>query len=104
MVEHLLAQPDANKGYNAQTGQYVDMISSGIIDPVLVVRHALADAACVSNVFKKGHKRAQSKHLQATEFASALASGENIYLSGRLPFQECLPFFITSGTEHLFQP
>jgi len=36
---------DGNLGYNAQTNEYVDMIADGIIDPTLVVRTALADAA-----------------------------------------------------------
>lgn len=35
-------------GYNAQTGEYVDMIKAGIIDPTKVVRHALQDAASVA--------------------------------------------------------
>ncbi len=38
----------ATFGYNAQTGEYGDMISMGIIDPVKVVRHALQDAASVA--------------------------------------------------------
>jgi len=35
-------------GYNAQTGEYGDMVSMGIIDPVKVVRSALQDAASVA--------------------------------------------------------
>ena len=34
-----------NYGYDAQNGVYVDMIKSGIIDPVKVVRTALVDAS-----------------------------------------------------------
>lgn len=34
-----------SNGFNAQTGEYVDMIEAGIIDPVKVVRCALQDAA-----------------------------------------------------------
>ncbi|MEM7068617.1 MAG: chaperonin GroEL [Pseudomonadota bacterium] len=37
-------------GYNAQTGEFGDMISMGIIDPVKVVRHALQDAASVASL------------------------------------------------------
>jgi len=40
----------ATYGYNAQTGEYGDMISMGIIDPVKVVRHALQDAASVASL------------------------------------------------------
>ncbi len=44
---------DTNKasfGYNAQTGEYGDMITMGIIDPVKVVRHALQDAASIAGL------------------------------------------------------
>jgi len=37
-------------GYNAQTGEYGDMIAMGIIDPVKVVRTALQDAASVASL------------------------------------------------------
>ncbi len=37
-------------GFNAQTGQYVDMIEAGIIDPTKVVRTALQDAASVAGL------------------------------------------------------
>ena len=40
----------ATFGYNAQTGEYGDMISMGIIDPVKVVRSALQDAASVASL------------------------------------------------------
>jgi chaperonin GroEL len=50
IVEALLKEDSESKGYNAQTGEYVDMIGSGIIDPTLVVRTALADAASVASL------------------------------------------------------
>ncbi|WP_367715863.1 chaperonin GroEL [Nitratireductor sp. GISD-1A_MAKvit] len=37
-------------GYNAQTGEYGDMISMGIVDPMKVVRTALQDAASVAGL------------------------------------------------------
>ncbi len=39
-----------NYGYNAATGQYVDMVKAGIIDPALVARAALKNAASVSGL------------------------------------------------------
>ncbi|MGY3333581.1 chaperonin GroEL (HSP60 family) [Mesorhizobium sp. USDA 4775] len=36
--------------YNAQTGEYGDMIAMGIVDPVKVVRTALQDAASVAGL------------------------------------------------------
>ena len=40
----------ATFGYNAQTGEYGDMIAMGIVDPVKVVRTALQDAASVAGL------------------------------------------------------
>merc|ERR1712060_855506 len=50
VMDRLLPQDDGNKGYNAQTDEYVDMINAGIIDPTLVVRTALANAASVGSL------------------------------------------------------
>ncbi len=41
---------DQDYGYNAQTGQYVDMFKDGVIDPVKVVRSALQDAASIASL------------------------------------------------------
>jgi chaperonin GroEL len=46
----MLDQKDATFGFDAQKGDYVDMIKSGIIDPVKVVRTALQDAASVAGL------------------------------------------------------
>ena len=46
----LLESKDGNYGFNAQTGEYVDMIKAGIIDPTKVVRTALQDAASVASL------------------------------------------------------
>jgi len=40
----------STRGFNAATGEYVDMIKAGIIDPTKVVRTALVDAAGVSSL------------------------------------------------------
>ena len=37
-------------GFNAQTEEYVDMVSSGIVDPTKVVRTALTDAASIASL------------------------------------------------------
>ena len=37
-------------GFDAQTGEYVNMVSKGIIDPTKVVRQALQDAASVAGL------------------------------------------------------
>jgi chaperonin GroEL len=46
----ILDNKGATYGYNAQTGEYGDMIAMGIVDPVKVVRTALQDAASVAGL------------------------------------------------------
>ncbi len=50
IVGKLLEQKNTNFGYDAQSGEYCDMVKSGIIDPVKVVRCALQDAASVAGL------------------------------------------------------
>src|SRR5713101_5716856 len=50
VVGKLLESNDTNRGFDAQTGQYVDMLKAGIIDPTKVVRLALQDAASVAGL------------------------------------------------------
>ncbi len=46
----LIEKGDPNYGFDAQTGQFTDMIKSGIIDPTKVVRLALQGAASVASL------------------------------------------------------
>ena len=46
----ILENKGATFGYNAQTGEYGDLIAFGIVDPVKVVRTALQDAASVAGL------------------------------------------------------
>lgn len=46
----LLDQDDTNYGFNAQTGEYTDLVKAGVIDPTKVVRTALEDAASISGL------------------------------------------------------
>jgi chaperonin GroEL len=50
VVGKLLEKGDANHGFDAQTGNYVDMVKEGIIDPTKVVRLALQDASSVAGL------------------------------------------------------
>jgi len=50
VVQTLTKGNNPSMGFNAQTGQYVDMIEAGIIDPTKVVRTALADAVSVASL------------------------------------------------------
>jgi chaperonin GroEL len=46
----LLEGDDAKLGFDAQQGEYVDMVKAGIIDPTKVVRTALQDAASIAGL------------------------------------------------------
>ncbi len=50
VVGKLLQSKDANYGYDAQKGEFTDMIKAGILDPTKVVRHALQDAASIAGL------------------------------------------------------
>ena len=50
VVGKLLEKKDQNFGYNAATDKYEDLVKSGVIDPVKVVRTALQDAASVAGL------------------------------------------------------
>jgi chaperonin GroEL (HSP60 family) len=44
----ILDKGDYAFGFNAQTGEYGDLVKQGVIDPTKVVRTALQDAASVA--------------------------------------------------------
>jgi len=46
----LEAKGNANWGFDAQSGEYTDLVKAGIIDPTKVVRTALQDAASVAGL------------------------------------------------------
>ena len=50
IVGKLLEGDDYNHGFNAATGEYEDLVKSGVIDPAKVVRTALQDAASVASL------------------------------------------------------
>jgi chaperonin GroEL len=48
IIEKVRASEDPNYGFNAATGQYEDLVASGVIDPTKVTRSALQHAASIS--------------------------------------------------------
>jgi chaperonin GroEL len=50
IVGKLLEKGDVNYGYDAQSGNFTDMVKAGIIDPTKVVRLALQGAASVAGL------------------------------------------------------
>jgi chaperonin GroEL len=50
VVGKVLEKDQYNWGFDAQTGEYGDLVKKGIIDPTKVVRTALQDAASVAGL------------------------------------------------------
>jgi chaperonin GroEL len=50
VVGHIRAEGD-HRGFDAATGEYVDMLKAGIIDPAKVTRSALQNAASIAALF-----------------------------------------------------
>ena len=50
IASKVLENPEYNYGFDAQLGEYKDLVAAGIIDPTKVVRTALQDAASVAGL------------------------------------------------------
>jgi chaperonin GroEL len=50
VVEKVKSEKDPNRGFDAETLEYVDMLKAGIIDPTKVERVALQNAASVASL------------------------------------------------------
>ena len=48
VIEKIKGNPDPNYGFNAQSGQFEDLVAAGVIDPTKVTRSALQNAASIS--------------------------------------------------------
>jgi chaperonin GroEL len=51
VIVERLKKESLGTGYNAATGEWVNMFEAGIIDPVKVTRYALQNAASVAAMF-----------------------------------------------------
>jgi chaperonin GroEL len=50
VVLNAVVQSSGNQGYNAATGEYIDMVEAGILDPTKVTRSALQNAASIATL------------------------------------------------------
>jgi chaperonin GroEL len=50
VIAHAVSQQPPGIGYNAETGEFGDMVKMGIIDPTKVVRSALENAVSIANM------------------------------------------------------
>ncbi len=73
VVGKLLEATDYNWGYDAQTGEYRDLVKAGVIDPTKVVRTAIQDAASVAGLLIT--TEAMVAELPKKEAAPAMPAG-----------------------------
>ena len=50
IVEKILNEKDPSSGYNAQSGEFEDLVKTGVIDPAKVTRSALENAASIAGL------------------------------------------------------
>ncbi len=50
VIEEILSNEEEDFGYNARTGEYVNMVDSGILDPAKVTRNALESAGSIAGL------------------------------------------------------
>ena len=50
LIVEQVKQRSGNEGYNVATGEYVDLIAAGVVDPTKVTRSALQNAASISGL------------------------------------------------------
>ncbi|MBU0951527.1 MAG: chaperonin GroEL [Elusimicrobia bacterium] len=48
VIEKIRNQKDVNFGYNAETGEYTDLVKDGVVDPAKVTRTALENATSIA--------------------------------------------------------
>ena len=63
-------------GLNAATGEYVDLIKAGIIDPVKVTRSALQNAASIAALFLTTEAVVADKPEKAAAPAGGMPGGD----------------------------
>ena len=50
VISNIISNDDENYGYNARSGEYVNMVESGILDPAKVTRNALESAGSIAGL------------------------------------------------------
>ena len=48
MIVQEVKSRSGNEGYDVATGEYVDLVKAGVVDPTKVTRYALLNAASIS--------------------------------------------------------
>lgn len=50
VIVNKVKELSGNMGYNAKTGEYMDLVENGVIDPVKVTKHALKNASSIASM------------------------------------------------------
>ncbi|KUZ69357.1 chaperonin GroEL [Burkholderia ubonensis] len=70
-----VAEGSGNFGYNAQTGEYGDLVESGVLDPTKVTRTALQNAASVAGLLLTTDATVHEAPKEATSVGGAPEAG-----------------------------
>jgi chaperonin GroEL len=74
IVERIRSEGDS-RGYNAATGEWVDMFEAGILDPAKVTRSALQNAASIAAIVVTAESAVVEKPEEEEEAAAAGGHG-----------------------------
>jgi chaperonin GroEL len=75
VVSQLRGEGDSGNGFNAATGEWVDMVKAGIIDPAKVTRSALQNAASIAALVLTTEASVVEKPEDEEEAAAAAGHG-----------------------------
>jgi chaperonin GroEL len=78
IVQQIRSEGDGT-GFNAATGEWVDMVKAGIIDPAKVTRSALQNAASIAGLVITTESAVAEKPEEEDESAAAAAGGGHMH-------------------------
>ena len=78
IVQQIRSEGDG-RGFNAATGEWVDMVKSGIIDPAKVTRSALQNAASIAGLVITTESAVAEKPEEEDESAAAAAGAGHMH-------------------------
>nr|MDQ6919905.1 chaperonin GroEL [Candidatus Dormibacteraeota bacterium] len=77
VVVEKVRQRKGNEGYNAATGEYVDMLKAGVVDPAKVTRSAVQNAASIAGILLTTETLISDKPEEAEAGAGAHAGHDH---------------------------
>ena len=82
VVGKILENDKYSYGYNAQTGEFGDLVGEGVIDPTKVVRSALQDAASIAGLLITTEAMVAERPKEAAPPIRAAVAGRNGCMGG----------------------